>query len=410
MINVWEDLKKQTMPMKDIVEDDIVKTTRVEVPTKVEEEKKNHQAVIYDLETKLGRLSNQNATRPIGTLPSNTEPNLNKSSGLNDKSYRPPPARKEHVNVVFTRSGKTYDPPSNPNHKISVIHDDSDYDAKEKAKEDNPAPLTPKQTEPILVNAYKTRIPYPQCLKKEKMEEKYGKFINMIKEVRINVPLVDVLAVMPNYGNILKELVSNKNKLEEISATFIIKECSAIVQNKIPPKLGDPESFLIPCTLGNSITCDALADLGASINLMPYSLYAKLSGDFVILEMKEDSKVPLILERPFLHTVDAIIRIKGKELNLRVGNERITFMINRTMQHSNSNDDTCFNIDVIDEVKEEELDAFLQDYETFMSTSKKINKTDLDREFAKFMEVKFKELLENKEKVNDNFKELPLDA
>ncbi|GKA94215.1 reverse transcriptase domain-containing protein [Tanacetum coccineum] len=167
------------------------------------------------------------------------------------------------------------------------------------------------------------------------MEEKYGKFINIIKEVRINVPLVDVLAGMRNYDKFLKELVSNKNKLEELSVGFLNEECSAIIQNKIPPKLGDPRSFLISCTLGKAITCNALADLGASINLMPYSLYAKLSGgvaenmlvqvrefifpvDFVILEMEEDSKVPLILGRPFLHTVDAIIRVKDPPTDLEM--------------------------------------------------------------------------------------------
>ncbi|GJU25871.1 hypothetical protein Tco_1164492 [Tanacetum coccineum] len=218
------------------------------------------------------------------------------------------------------------------------------------------------------------------------MEEKYSKFLNMIKEVRINVPLVDVLAGMPNYGRFLKELVRNTNKLKEISTAFLNEECSSIIQNKIPPKLRDPKSFLIPCTLRNAITCNVLANLGASINLMPYSLYPKLSGgvaenmlvkvgqfifpvDFIILEMEEDSK----------------------ELNLEVGNERINFMINKAMQHSYSNDDMCFNIDVIDKATEEELDALLNDSDPFMSTSEKINETDLDREFAKFMEVKFKE-------------------
>jgi hypothetical protein len=99
----------------------------------------------------------------------------------------------------------------------------------------------------------------------------------MIKEVRLNIPLVDVLAGMPKYGKFLKELLNNRNKLEQIYAAFLNEECSTIIENKVPPKLGDPESFLIPCTLGNNITCDALADLGASINLKPYSLYSKLS-------------------------------------------------------------------------------------------------------------------------------------
>ncbi|GJZ12364.1 reverse transcriptase domain-containing protein [Tanacetum coccineum] len=99
----------------------------------------------------------------------------------------------------------------------------------------------------------------------------------MIRSVRINVPLVDVLAEMLNYGKFLKDLIRNKHKLEQISSTFLSDESSTIIQNKIPPKLGDPGSFLIPCTFSKTFSCNDLTDLGTSINLMPYSLYAKLS-------------------------------------------------------------------------------------------------------------------------------------
>ncbi|GKA93501.1 reverse transcriptase domain-containing protein [Tanacetum coccineum] len=79
--------------------------------------------------------------------------------------------------------------------------------------------------------------------------------------------------------------------------------------------------------------------------------------DFVILKMEEDSKVPLILGRPFLHTVDVVINVKQKQLNLGVGSKRMVFSINSTMKHSYSNDDTCFSIDVIDEILDEDFDA-----------------------------------------------------
>ncbi|GKD56047.1 reverse transcriptase domain-containing protein [Tanacetum coccineum] len=81
--------------------------------------------------------------------------------------------------------------------------------------------------------------------------------------------------------------------------------------------------------------------------------------DFVILEMEEDSKVPLILGRPFPHTVDTVIRVKQKQPNLGVGTERMTFHIDSAMKHSYSNDDTCVNIKVIDEILEEYFDALL---------------------------------------------------
>ncbi|GJS95113.1 reverse transcriptase domain-containing protein [Tanacetum coccineum] len=109
------------------------------------------------------------------------------------------------------------------------------------------------------------------------MEAQYGKFLDMIRAVRIHIPLVDVFAGMPNYGKFLKELINNKHKIEQISAAFLSDECSAILQNKVPPKLGDTRSFLIPCHFNKAFSSNALADLGASINLMPYSLYPKLS-------------------------------------------------------------------------------------------------------------------------------------
>ncbi|GJV66091.1 reverse transcriptase domain-containing protein [Tanacetum coccineum] len=84
-------------------------------------------------------------------------------------------------------------------------------------------------------------------------------------------------------------------------------------------------------------------------------------ADFIILEMEEDSKVPLILGRPFLHTTDAVIRVKQKQLNLGVGTERMIFNIDSVMKHSYSNDDTYFSIDVIDVILEEDFDALLNE-------------------------------------------------
>ncbi|GKA17988.1 hypothetical protein Tco_0697825 [Tanacetum coccineum] len=79
------------------------------------------------------------------------------------------------------------------------------------------------------------------------------------------------------------------------------------------------------------------------------------------------------------------------------------------MQHSYSNDDTCFHMDVIDEVTEEELDALLDDSEPFLSTSEKINETSLDKEFKEFMAFDIEEIPEQEEEVKDKFEELPLE-
>ncbi|GJV31524.1 reverse transcriptase domain-containing protein [Tanacetum coccineum] len=122
-------------------------------------------------------------------------------------------------------------------------------------------------------------------------------------------------------------------------------------------------------------------------------------ADFVILEMKEDSKVPLILGRPFLHTADAVIRVKQKQLNLGVGTERMIFNIDSAMKHSYSNDDTCFSIDVIDEILEEDFDALLNEGSKILHS---IEGTLLEEEiFAEFDEFMAMTADENSDSESD---------
>ncbi|GKE46746.1 reverse transcriptase domain-containing protein [Tanacetum coccineum] len=214
------------------------------------------------------------------------------------------------------------------------------------------------------------------------MEAQYEKFLNIIRAIRINVPLIDVLAGMPNYGKFLMELTSNKHKIEQISAAFLSHKSLAMIQNKVPPKLGDPESFLISCNFNKTFSCNALADLAENM-LVEVGKFT-FPTDFVILEMEEDSKVHLILGRPFLHTADAIIRVKQKQLNLGVGTERMIFNIDSVMKHSYTNDDTYFSIDVIDEILEEDSDALLDEGSKILHS---IEGTLLEEEiFAEFDE------------------------
>ncbi|GKA66827.1 reverse transcriptase domain-containing protein [Tanacetum coccineum] len=406
--------------------------TFMDLKTQLETIAKNHQASIQNLETKFDRLADKQSGRPSGSLPSNTQPN---PKGHNSKAYQPPQSRNEHVNVVFTRSGKSYNPPVNPNDQQDNSETPINFDSDDEDEEPTPQPKTqdPKPVkETPLPKPYKPKIPYPQRLRKEKMEAQYGKFLDMIRAVRINIPLIDVLAGMPNYGKFLKELISNKHKIEQISAAFLSDESSAMIQNKVP------------CNFNKTFSCNALANLGASINLMPYSLYAKLSletlkptkmsvrladrsfqypvgiaenmlvevgkftfpADFVILEMEEDSKVPLILGRPFLHTADAVIRVKQKQLNLGVRTERMIFNIDSAMKHSYSNDDTGFSIDVINEILEEDFDALLDEGSKLLYS---IEGTLLEEEiFAKFDEFMAMTADENSNSDFDN-KEPPFE-
>ncbi|GJR38807.1 reverse transcriptase domain-containing protein [Tanacetum coccineum] len=190
----------------------------------------------------------------------------------------------------------------NPNDQLNDSETPINFDSDD--EDDEPTPQTKTQNpksvkETLLPKPYKPKIPYPQRLRKEKMEAQYGKFLDMIRFVRINVPLIDVLAGMPNYEKFIKELIRNKHKIEQISAAFLSNESSAMTQNKVPHKLRDPVSFLIPCNFNKTFSCNALADLGARINLMPYSLYAKLS-----LETLKPTKMSVRLaDRSFQYPV-----------------------------------------------------------------------------------------------------------
>ncbi|GJT76584.1 hypothetical protein Tco_1043309 [Tanacetum coccineum] len=181
-----------------------VKDTFMDLKTKLETTTKNHQASIQNLKAKFDRFADKQSGRPSRSLPSNTQPNL---KGSSSKPYQPPQARNEHVNFVFTQSGKSYDPPIKPNDQPNDSETPINFDSDDEDEESTPQPKVkdPKPTkETQIPKPYKPKIPYPQRLRKEKMEAQYGKFFDMIRAVRINVPLVDVLAGMLNYGQFLK--------------------------------------------------------------------------------------------------------------------------------------------------------------------------------------------------------------
>ena len=120
-------------------------------------------------------------------------------------------------------------------------------------------------------------IPYPQCLKKKsKLDKQFTKFLEVFKKLHINISFVDALEQMPSYVKFMKEILSNKRILSDFDTMNLTEECSAILQRKLPQKLKDPGSFTIPCTIRNSIFEKALCDLGASIDLMPLSIFRQL--------------------------------------------------------------------------------------------------------------------------------------
>ncbi|GKD77637.1 reverse transcriptase domain-containing protein, partial [Tanacetum coccineum] len=143
-----------------------------------------------------------------------------------------------------------------------------------------------------------------------------------------------------------------------MARTPLNEHCSAVILNKLPKKLRDPGKFLIPCDFPGMDECLALADLGASINLMPLSVWKKLSlpvltPTCMTLELVDRSIsqpiVPLILGRSFLKTGRALIDVYEGELTLRVGKEAVTFNLDQTSRYSSNYDDMTANqIDVIE--------------------------------------------------------------
>jgi len=113
-------------------------------------------------------------------------------------------------------------------------------------------------------------------LKNNVNDPQFVKFLELLKQLKINVPFVEAIAQMPKYAKFLKEILGNKRKLTEFETIDLNEECSSIVLKKLHPKLKYLGSFTISCTIKNYHFEKALCDLGASINLMPFSVFRKL--------------------------------------------------------------------------------------------------------------------------------------
>ncbi|GKF51921.1 hypothetical protein Tco_0148388 [Tanacetum coccineum] len=181
-------------------------------------------------------------------------------------------------------------------------------------------------------------IPYPSRLNDQKLCEKANnqmlKFLQIFQRLHFDISFMDALLYMPKFASTFKSLLSNKEILFELASTPLNKNCSAMLLKKLPEKLGDPGKFLILCDFPELDECLALADLGASINLMPLFLWKHLSlpeltSTRMTLELV-DPRVPLILGRPFLRTARALIDVHGEEMTIRVNDESITFKVGHT--------------------------------------------------------------------------------
>nr|GEZ57811.1 hypothetical protein [Tanacetum cinerariifolium] len=225
-----------------------------------------------------------------------------------------------------------------------------------------PAPVQPpvaqsetSVSEPVVATVsasmpnLKPSIPYPSMRdnerRRDQANEQIEKFYEIFKDMSFEISFTNALILMPKFASTLKALTGNKEKLSEITRTPMNENCSVVILNKLPKKLRDPGKFLIPCEFPGMDECLALADLGASINLMPLSVWEELllleltltcmtleladrtvskpigiakdvsvkvgvfqfPVDFVVVDFEPDPRVPLILGRCFLKTGQALI-------------------------------------------------------------------------------------------------------
>jgi len=134
----------------------------------------------------------------------------------------------------------------------------------------------PKGSNVTSPKPYTLLLPFPQRMAKAKLDLQFGKFLEVLKKLYVNIPFTEVLSEMPSYAKFLKEILSNKRKLEDHEMLSLTEESSVAFQNKLPVKFKDPRSFPILCLIGNVSINRVLCDLGPCVNLMPLSLCKKL--------------------------------------------------------------------------------------------------------------------------------------
>ncbi|KAL5573652.1 hypothetical protein UlMin_023249 [Ulmus minor] len=295
----------------------------------VELQKKNTED-IQELKSGMGRINStlSELVKEKGRLPSQTQPN-------------PCPQNTKGMNAITTRSGKVVDRPS-PSTNQTIRIDDEEGDREE--------------VEPPLP------VHFPHVLNTPKPSKDHSEIIEQLKQVKVNLPLLHVIKKIPTYAKVIKDLCTLKRKHKVSKKTFLAEQVSAVIERKTPPKFKDPGCPTVTCRIGKNGSSEALLDLGASVNLMPYSIYLQLGlgelkpthvelqladrsirkprgiiedvlvqidkfyypVDFIVIETQSrvdlDSKVPIILGRPFLATANANINCRNDLMNLTFGN------------------------------------------------------------------------------------------
>ncbi|XP_040967150.1 uncharacterized protein [Gossypium hirsutum] len=239
--------------------------------------------------------------------------------------------------------------------------------------------------------------PFPGRLARDKKEKEEKQILETFRKVEVNIPLLDAIKQIPRYEKFLKELCTSKRRLIGNERVTVGENVSAVLQKKVPPKYKDQGMFAIPCEIGNIGIKKAMCDLGASINVMPYSIYKLINAgllketgviiqladrsvvypeglledvlvkvnelvfpaDFYIISMEDDNSTNLsdiLLGRPFLSTASAKIDVRSRTLTMEFDGEIVKFNVYEAMGHPNS----LLNISSIDI-----LDCLTQSYSEY---------------------------------------------
>lgn len=211
---------------------------------------------------------------------------------------------------------------------------------------------------------YEPPISFPQRSVKAKIKEQLKTIDELLKKLHINIPFTKSITQMPLYTKFLQEILTNKRKIDANGTEELTEGCNAIIQNKMAIKMKDLVSLSIPHVIDNHIIDKTLCDLGASVCLMPLSIFKRLNigelkptkmsiylddqsikypvgimeevplrisqlhipTDFMVMDINEDARIANHLGRPFLAIAGTIIDVKRGKLTLEVGDEKIEFL------------------------------------------------------------------------------------
>ncbi|XP_034213009.1 uncharacterized protein LOC117625579 [Prunus dulcis] len=338
-----------------------------------------HSAALTKMETQLGQIADALSQREPEKFPS--QPVILQRNQEQAKA------------VITLRSGKVIN-----NGVGNEVTNESDHvnagptQEENEKPNDDPSNATSSFEAPNFHKAekpYSPPIPFPGRLAKSKQDKSFKEIFDILSKVNVNLPLLDVIRNMPAYGKFFKELNTYKRKYGPNEKVMVSENVSVVLQRKLPPKLKDPGSFSINITIGDKLVEKAMLDLGASINLMPYSVYLQLGlgglkattislqladrsvkyprgivedilvqvdklilpADFVVLDMEEaplhDRELPILLGRPFMATAKTIIDVQNGLLTMTVLGETVQFKVFESLSHPSSSIDCC-SIDVLD--------------------------------------------------------------